>query len=289
MYTTSREQFVESMVAMRLDPRVLIVKPNWVDNVVGNFTDAEMFDLLFQCFPKSRKMVIESYTPWRGLKYQGQGELATNLEHGKEFWDFYRSQDEEFLNQTGIQKVLDRHSVEYVNITNEYWSGGCASPIAIRPVVESTFGKITWEEFYGYIPKKLFEIRNDALLVSLAKVKLETGNVHIRVSFSIKNLFGLIPHPSRRRPFHGNDHALIPQVVADITKVYCALFPHTLWINDGSTSLVQEYCEPDQKIVSGDGRIFLGEDPLETDSATAIAYGVDPNSVPYLEMLKGKF
>ena len=122
--------FVEAVRSFDARTEYIVVKPNWVSNTPGEFTEPEILDWLLQAFPDHRKIVIESYTPWRGQTYvqnplkrqEEDDQLAVSLEDGIDYWDFYREADENYLRETGIGRVLEKHDCEYVNITNEVWS-----------------------------------------------------------------------------------------------------------------------------------------------------------------------
>jgi hypothetical protein len=65
------------------------------------------------------------------------------------------------------------------------------------------------------VPEKLFNLKNSTF-ISFARMKMYA-------SFTIKNLFGMIPDPLR--PFwHGPQNSTITQSIIDINKIYHALF-----------------------------------------------------------------
>lgn len=288
MKISSKSKFINKITSFHLATDYVVVKPNWVSIQEGEYTKPEILEWLFEALPQ-KKIVIESYTPWRGLECspnKDKEELKVDLVGGKKFWNFYRKQDEYFLKETGMGKVLEKFGAKYINSTNEFWKGNCVDWSVIKSEVEKKFKDIHWTEFYSYIPKQIYQIRKNATLISLAKIKLEEKNKYIVVSLSIKNLFGLIPHPSRKEPFHTKDHSKIPQVTADMFKVYYSLFPNSLWINEGIKTLVKNYCEEDQFIERGKGLFFIGTDPVKVDSETCSEFGINPSNVPYLDLIK---
>lgn len=282
MIINNKQDFISLIKSFNIQSPYVIVKPNWVDIVRGNYTEPEILEWLFEALPNSKKMVIESYTPWRGLKYEPREDFNTDLEGGKKFWDFYKKQDDYYLKVTGIDKVLEKFNAEYINITDEYWRGKVVDPRIIQRLIEGKFKDINWNNLYSFIPKKLFQTRDKATLISLAKIKLEEGNKNIVVSLSLKNIFGLIPSPSRREPYHKDSHSLIPQVISDINKIYQTLFPNSLWINEGIFSLVKNYCEENQCYERNKNLAFASRDPKEADIAVCKEFGIDPNQIPYL-------
>jgi hypothetical protein len=66
-----------------------------------------------------------------------------------------------------MDKVLERHGVEYVNVTEEVWAKRTVDPETIREI-SCKYGPLHFEEFYGQVPTRLFELRGGTFL-SLAK------------------------------------------------------------------------------------------------------------------------
>jgi uncharacterized protein (DUF362 family) len=185
------------------------------------------------------------------------------------------------LKITGIDKVLKFFNTKYINITNEYWKNNCVDETIIQNELSLNDKKIYWKPFLSYVPKDLFKIRNSATLISLAKIKIEKSIKDIMVSLSIKNLFGLIPHPSRKNPFHDNNHSNIPKYIVDIFTIYKTLFNNSLWINEGIKTLIENYCESNQKIIKDKNIIFISKDPIQADSNVCCEFDIDTNQVPY--------
>lgn len=288
MQVKSRDEFIKQIQGFHIDTEYAVVKPNWVSNKVGEYTEPEILDWLFEALPRQKKIVVESYTPWRGLKFveedrhKGKG---VTLEGGKKHWDFYKKQDKHFLEVTGISKVLKKHNADYLNVTNEVWDNTCVEPNLVKELVESKDKPIKWEELYSYIPKQLYDIRNSSTLISLSKIKIEESIPVILISMSAKNLFGLIPHPSRWIPFHGEDHTSIPEVIRDIYTVYTCLFDNTLWIAEGIKTLVRNYCEASQKVTINRNLFFIDKDARKVDSKACVEMGIDPKKVGHLQLL----
>lgn len=279
MFIKGKKEFVNLVKSFNIQSEYVVVKPNWVDNVVGNYTEPEILEWLFESLNKQKKIVIESYTPWRGLKYEPRDDLKTDLEEGKNFWDFYKKQDEYYLKETGTNKILKKFNADYINITDEYWKGEIVDPNFIKDIVKTD---LFWTELYSYIPQRLFDIRKKATFISLAKIKIEEGNKDIVVSLSLKNIFGLIPSPSRKEPYHKDNHSLIPQAIVDINKIYQTLFPDSLWINEGIFSLVKNYCTDNQAYIKNSKLVFIGNNGIDVDTSTCNQMGIDSKSVPYL-------
>lgn len=277
----NQEEFVRTIQSIGIDTERILIKPNWVDNQPGNFTEPIILDWLLSAFPKQEKIIIESYTPWRGEKLKNDLPSA-DLEESKKYWETYKQIDKDFLDQNGTQKILEKHNARYINVTDLFWKNETADPQEIRLLTEQKYGPIFYQEFYSYIPKTILEHRKETTLISCAKIKLETENPHITVSLSVKNLFGLIPNPSRRN-YHLENHRRIPQAITNIYKIYDAIFESSLWLNEGIFSMVEHYCEPNQGYRKNLGLLFAGRDGIETDRDTCESLDIDPNSVPYLK------
>jgi hypothetical protein len=282
-----KEDFIDQIKTFDIKSEYAVVKPNWVSSQIGEYTEPEILDWLLEALPRQKKIILESYTPWRGLKlvegYDHKGQDLT-LEGGKKDWDFYRKQDEYFLQKSGNGAVLQKHKAEYLNITDEVWYGNSVESETIKKLVVAKEKSVKWQELYSYIPKKLFDIRKSATLISLSKIKTEEGIPIIYISMSTKNLFGLIPHPSRWIPFHGKDHSSVPEVIKDIYTIYTSIFDKTLWITEGIKTLVRNYCQPTQKIIKNQNLLFIGKDALKVDSEACVELGIDPKKVPHLQI-----
>lgn len=286
MVIRNPQDVIAAVKSFPIRAEYVLIKPNWVSDRRGEYTEAEILDWVCQALPEQKKIVLESYTPWRGSKFveqdseRGQG---VTLEGGKKHWDFYKKQDEHYLEKTGIVDVLKKHAADYVNIAHEVWSGACVDPANVRRLVEESGHRLAWQELYAYVPRKIFDIRRAAIFISLAKIKVEEAIPAISVSMSLKNLFGMIPHPSRFIPFHGENHASVSEVIRDIYNLYTSLFADALWITEGIKTLVRHYGEPEPEIVKDQNLFFVGTDAKKVDAEACAAVGVDPRKVPYLD------
>ncbi|MDI7250732.1 MAG: DUF362 domain-containing protein [Bacillota bacterium] len=226
------------------DRPVFLIKPAWFSPHRANFTGARELDLLLSCLPPGRRIVVEGYS---GARNFGGREITP--ENAYDNWDWIREQDRAFRDRTGISEVLARHEAEYVNVTEEVWQGRVAPAESVREAVRRAYGPrggaragaviprsdrhpaqgsggepgmeqllepaVAQEELFGVVPRCLFELRG-SVLISLAKLK--TG------SWSLKNLFGLIPDPLRSR-WHGEGGRMLGRSIVDIAAIYRALFP----------------------------------------------------------------
>lgn len=256
-----------------------IVKPNWFCLYPGNYTAAQALDLTLAALP-GPAVVVESYT---AMRHDGSREITSR--NGRENWAWLREQDAWFMETTGIGEVLGWHGAEYVNVTEEVWSGRVAPAAEVAARVEARYGAIDQPELYDYVPRRLFELAGNPL-VSLARLK---GGW----SLSLKNLFGLIPDPLRSR-WHGKDDADLARSIVNINLVYHALFrvfglvetltPFALYGEGG------EYHTPwgDYELRPAAGVVFAGASLPAVDAVVARACGVDPAGLEYLQLAEGR-
>jgi len=130
-------------------------------------------------------------------------------------WDQMKKEDKTFLDEYGFTDLFEEFDVTYVNVTDEVWSGRTADPTEVKQSVESRFNAVQIEKLYSMIPKKLYDLRGSTF-ISLARLKQYA-------SFTIKNLFGMIPDPGRPW-WHGPKNKMLAQNIVDINKIYHSLF-----------------------------------------------------------------
>lgn len=119
--------------------------------------------------------------------------------------------------------LLEKYNAENIKITEEYWSGRCVPIDKIKKIVENIYKPIIHKELYGFVPEKLFHLRH-LPMISYAKFKYNFPSVSNFSSFSMKNLFWLIPVPNREY-YHGNDSDTgLSRSIVDIITIYKALF-----------------------------------------------------------------
>jgi len=278
--------FQRSIEALGIDTEYVVVKPNWVSIQGGQHTEARLLEWLLEALPQ-RKILVESYTPWRGLRYAGTDALATDLDSGKQHWEFYRKQDVHFLRQTNNRAVMDRLGVRYVNVTNEVWDERCAPAAAVRELYDAKYCSIHWEALFRWVPRALFDIRERATLISLAKIKTECcPDKRIKLSGTVKNLFGLIPHPSRYEPFHGNKHRMLHPSIADAFCLYDSLFARSVWVAEGIWTVVRNNCCEGEYVDENRGLLVIGRDPIEVDRQACELFSIDPTDIAYLTIIQ---
>ncbi len=223
-----------------LNNQTIIIKPNWVSTDPADFTDADTLRVLLEALDCT-VVVTESYCLARSMNILNQG-LAFTVE-GKDVnwkwllkgdgwrwlidnpgWDWFRSgehwnqiiiEDKKFIDEYGFADLFNEFNVTYINVTEEVWNRRIANPTEVKKIVESKYKPVQNEKLYGMVPAKLFDIRNSTF-ISYARMKMYA-------SFTIKNLFGMIPDPLR--PFwHGHKNSTITQSIIDINKIYHSLF-----------------------------------------------------------------
>ena len=284
-----KDGFSKAVRDLGVKTEYVIIKPNWITNKWGEFTEAEILRWMCEALPDQKKIVVESYTPWRGLVYhpaEEGDELKVDLQGGKAYRDFYRDLDLKFLRETGTADVLGAFDATYINVTECVWGGRCASRNAVQSEIEGRGYSFNHPDFYAYMPQTLYAIRNKATFISLAKIKLQAEG-SIRFSLSIKNLYGMLPHPSRRE-FHPADNEAtgLAESLADIFMLYFMLFEESLWINEGILSLTRDYFGEDQRVEEGENYLFIGRDPLQVDAETSRAFGINPQESSYFPLIE---
>jgi uncharacterized protein (DUF362 family) len=130
-------------------------------------------------------------------------------------WEQIRKEDKAFLDKYGFSDLFKEFNVDYVNVTEEVWSGRAADPAQVKGLVESRFSPVHVERLYGIVPKRFYDLRGSTF-ISLARWKNSA-------SFTLKNMFGLIPDPMRSW-WHGPKNSRIARSIVDVNKVYRALF-----------------------------------------------------------------
>lgn len=272
----SKNDFQDIIDSLDLNGNTVLIKPNWVGLYPGGYTDAETLNLLFSSLKGKKIIIIESYTFWRtDKKRAGQGDYFSSkeatLESGKKHWEFFKRMDKWFLKETEIAEVLYKHHVQYLNITDEIWKGAIADPQKIASLVESKFSPLAIKDMYAMFPQSLYDLKGIPL-ISFAKAKIDSS---YGASFSIKNLFGLIPDPNRYEKYHGGDpEKLLSRSIVDVHKVYQGLFDVKFVVES-----VFQYCRMDwttekSEKIDGNGIVIAGDNGCEVDSEAEKTYKV---------------
>jgi len=270
-----RDSFIELLGTLDLRPPV-VIKPNWGTSVC--FVEAEILDWVLTAVD-GEALVVESYGWARSEEVLKTGRLGS-----KKRGDL-RSSDEWFLRYSGIGEVLERHGVEFLNVTEENWGHRTVDPAIIKDAVEAVHAPVEMEELYSFVPERLYELRGGDLL-SLAKVKLWLDP--ISVSFTLKNFFGMLPGPGRSR-YHGKKHSRLDRSIVDIYKVYDSLFEVKGVVEAVLTASVADPETMKQCVFEDLGYASASKQPLELDAFVTALVGRDPNDIGYLKLAAETF
>jgi uncharacterized protein (DUF362 family) len=273
----TRELFFEIISRLDLKPPV-VVKPNWSTSKL--FTEAEILDWTLSAL-NCEKIVVESYAHYRSPTFLDldrpiDAEFEKKIAGQKK--KHLQENDKWFLELSGIGNILQKHDVEYLNLSEELWSKRVCEPDQIKSLVESRFKPLVNDNMYSMVPTRLHEMRGGTLL-SLAKPKLAYGS--IGVTLSIKNLFGMISTPYRGK-FHGPDDVKLNDSIMDITKICESLFDVR-----GVVEAVFSTSTFDESLMMGQifrdlGYIWGSNDVFELDAVVTTQLGLDVQEVGHL-------
>ena len=223
-----------------LESETIIIKPNWVSSEPADFTDSETLKMMLEALD-SHIVITESHqinrslnlleegmsftvgdkeVNWKWLlKGDGWNWLIKNpdwdwFKRGGH-WDQLKKEDKAFLDEHGFTDLFKEFDVNYINVTDEVWSGSIADPTEVKRLVETRFKPVKTDKLYSMVPKKLYDLRGSTF-ISFAKLKTYA-------SFTMKNLFGMIPDPLRPW-WHGPNNSRIATSIVDTNKVYHSLF-----------------------------------------------------------------
>jgi len=278
---------------MLVDPwfksETIVIKPNWVSTEPAGFTDSQTLRMFLEALD-SRVVVTECLHIGRSMNLLKEG--MSFIVEGKEVnwkwllkgdgwnwlvespdwdwfrkgghWDQIRKEDKAFLDEYGFADLFKEFNVDYVNVTEEVWNGRAADSAEVKMLVESRFTPVQAERLYGMVPKKLCDLRGSTF-ISLARLKNYA-------SFTMKNLFGLIPDPLRPW-WHGPKNSRIARSIVDVNKVYRALFNvygvcealNTLAVPSSEGRFGSIYAGR-YNIVEGLGLVAFGRDLMSLDA-----------------------
>jgi hypothetical protein len=264
---TSQSDMDDFVEGLGLQGKKVVIKPNWVSAMGGGYSEAKILDMFLKSLGQPA-IFVESHTFWRTDKMaKGEGDYFSSseadLETGKMHWDFFKEQDELFLKTTGIKEVLDKHGAQYINITNEIWSGAVADPAQIKKLVEAKYPPAKNSRIYSLVPKKVYDLKG-LDFISFSKAKLDSS---YGASLSIKNLFGLIPDPTRWVNWHGGDpEQELLQSILDIHKIYQSLFKMTFIAEGVFMCSYMDWGKVKNHPIENWGAILGGNDGYQVDS-----------------------
>lgn len=283
----------------------IIIKPNWAGTDLGVFTDSDTLRMLLEVLD-SEIIIAEAYQINR-TTVEKSGDIRFSVE-GKErnwhwllkggwrwvqrnpswdwfrekgLWDQIRTMDKWFLDEYGFTDLFNEFGVEYINVTEEVWQGRTIDPQQVKKTVEAKFSPVFTDKLYGCVPRKLFDLRGSTF-VSFAKVK------HY-ASFTLKNVFGLIPDPLRAW-WHGPKNERFDQSINDVNKIYASLFNMYGICEALRYTAVShpegEFGEPRMKynVAKDLGIVSFGRHLVSVDAALFSLLGLDPQKIEYLKL-----
>lgn len=223
-----------------LESETIIIKPNWVSAEPADFTDSETLKMMLEALD-SHIVITESHQINRSLNLLEEGMSFTVGDNKVNWkwllkgdgwnwliknpdwdwfkrgghWDQIKKEEKAFLDEHGFTDLFKEFDINYINVTDEVWSGSIADPTEVKRLVETRFKPVKTDKLYSMVPKKLYDLRGSTL-ISFAKLKTYA-------SFTMKNLFGMIPDPLRSW-WHGPNNSRIATSIVDTNKVYHSLF-----------------------------------------------------------------
>jgi uncharacterized protein (DUF362 family) len=279
----SRDIFMDIISGLNLKPPV-IIKPNWSSSLI--FTESEILDWTLSALD-GEVLIVESYAAWRTrLFIEDKGPRDDNFLTllGNQKKSDFRKNDKWFLKYAGIDRVLERHGVEYLNLSEELWANRACEAESIANYVETRTGPLENTSLYGLVPERLCELKGGTLL-NLTKPKRSIKAHH--VSLTLKNMFGMIPSPWRGK-YHGEDDSLLDQNIVDINRLYNSLFEVKGVIEAvfSTSETLDDFLHP--AIHRDLGLIWSGTDTLELDALVSSQLGLVPSNVSYLRLAAEK-
>ncbi|MFX1517616.1 MAG: DUF362 domain-containing protein [Promethearchaeota archaeon] len=271
----NKESFLQVIRQLDLKSPV-IIKPNWGFSVC--YTEAVILDWVLSAI-NSEAIVVESYGWARSeeaLKTGGWGSFDR---------EDLRKSDQWFLEYSGIGKILEKHGVEFLNITEENWVNRTTEHQLIEELVKKKHSPLEREKFYSIVPERLYEMRGGDLL-SLAKVRLLEAPMI--VSFSVKNFFGMIPGPDRGK-FHGKKHSKLNQSIVDIYKVYDSLFNISGVVEAVFTASLRDPDTFEWETLKNPSFVSSSKNPIELDAFMSTLLRKNPHKIGYLELAAKNF
>jgi len=249
----------------------VVLKPNWFSPYAGQFTEAATLALACDAID-GEKIVVEGHASMRN-----DGSREITPENGRENWEWIRDQEAAYFARFGLDAVLARDDVTYVNVTEEAWEGRTVPAAEVQEALEAAGASLLHPELYEALPAKLLAWRGRPLL-SLARIKVaDPASGSGGFSLSLKNMFGLIPEPSR-----GAYHERLPEAITDACLLYgtyfrllgaCEAIFHAVRVRERGkheTAWGDRYDD-----LEGLGLVVAGARPAEADAFAAALFGLD--------------
>jgi len=267
-----------------------IVKPNWISEDYGHYTDAKVLKWLLQFLSSQGHVVLtESYSARNSINLPITGYKKLTEQDIKKI----RESERDFLIRTGIHSLLQELDIEYVNVTEEVLEQRVVDPNLVRREVTALYKPIFKTEFYSFVPEKLYKLR-EGTFINLAKFK-------IFFSMCVKNIFGMIPEyvgNGSRFHYHGKADRNLADNIIDINKIYRTLFNvvglvegiNTLTCNRRSVSKPYKAKFGYEYYVSeNNGLIYYGNETHWLDAFIHQQSGKNPDQTEHLIKAAGVF
>jgi uncharacterized protein (DUF362 family) len=268
-----RDSFIEMVRGLDLEPPV-VIKPNWGFSVI--YTEAAILDWTLAAIDGDA-MVVESYG-WARCR-----EAVEEKKYGPFSREALRKSDKWFLRYSGIDKVLKKHDVEYLNITEEVWANRVVDSKTVHAIVEDSYSPLQMKKTASFVPQRLYDL-SDGTFLNLSKLKFMGDDIVI--SLALKNLFGMIPGPDRGE-FHGEMNKAMNPSIVDMNKIYRSLFKTKGVVEGVFTASRGMTLKP--QVFKDQGLLWTCDDTLELDAVVTSHVGIDPNEVGYLKLAAQNF
>jgi hypothetical protein len=183
-----------------LDAETVFAKVTWHGYATGTYTDPVALDALLTAIP-GKVVLLEGHTSSRNTAGRVDWDWETDARQHRAW---IRTEENDYLERTGLAEVIRCHHATYLNVTEEYWDGRCSE-------VATANSESEFSELARFVPQVIIE-NSGAPLISFARFKGPTR-------LSLANLFGLIPEPLRAR-WHGPNITYLARVCCELSKVY---------------------------------------------------------------------
>lgn len=258
-----------------------IIVPNWHCTQEGYGTDAQTLAYLLEVLP-GEKIVVEAYDAARTDDMERFHSM--DMQEAHEHLEYFRQQDQLFLESTGNGEVLAKYGAEYVNVTEEAWAGRLVDADQVKALVEDRYGPILHQELYGIVPNRLWQYRHGTL-INCAKIKASIFAGGVFFGLAMKNLFGLIPIPNRIG-YHGSEHRGLSRSIVDVYQVYRSTFRVISVLEAIHASLItaRGTLEDSFALVKNLSFAAASDNAVELDAFMVQALGGSPDERNFLKM-----
>ncbi len=240
-----------------LDDKPVWIKVNWTSPDRGMFTEPATLKRILSVISRPVTL-LESYSIGRV-----NGPLDELPDNEQDYIQAMRNADRRFLKTTGIDEILKMPSVSYFNLTEAINAGEAAPAHEVKEIVTSAVEHpINFPELYNHVPQNMYRHRGKVTLLNLARMKVPAVNSG-DWSLVLKNMFGLITTPDRRK-FHKQD---LVGAILDINCIYRSLFNVVDVVEALNSAVIYGY--------DGQYKAPWGNYDLYTDE-TLVAYDTNP-------------